>query len=140
MNPGTYIVTGSGGMTVGANGSISGSGVFIYFANSATFTATGKPTVNLSPSSSGDYAGFLMWQDSKDTTGPSFGGSTGTTYDGVLYFPGANLTLFGNATSYSTGIVVAGALTLSGTPNVTLKGAASLPPGVHVFKNANLVE
>lgn len=139
---GQYIITGPGGFSVSGNPTITGSNVFIYFANSATFNATGTPTVNLSPSSSGSYAGILMWQDAADTNtnGPSFGGNTGTSYNGVLYFPSDNLTFFGHNTTYSAGIVVAKALTLSGTPNVTLNGQASLPPGVHVFKNANLVE
>jgi hypothetical protein len=145
MAPGTYIVTGSNGMSVGGNGSITANGVTIYFSKAGssgdTFTATGTPNINMTPPPAGQaYAGILMYQNPLDTSGPQLGGNTGANYGGVLYFPSAQVTFYGNNTTMSTGIVVADALALSGNPTVNLQGQAGLPTGVNVVKTAVLVE
>lgn len=146
MASGTYIVTGSNGMSVGGNGTINApaNGVTIYFSGTGstggTFTAVGTPTINMTPSTTGTYAGILMYQNPADTQGPQLGGNTGASYAGVLYFPSANVTFYGNNTTVSTGIVIADSLSLSGNPTVNLQGAAGLPSGVNLVKVAVLVE
>jgi hypothetical protein len=137
---GTYYVTGAGGLTVGGNGTINATNTTIFFDGTATFTAVGTPTINMAPPSTGTYAGILMYQTPSDISGPSFGGNTGATYGGVLYFPKAQVTFFGNNTTLNTGIVIADALALSGNPTVNLQGQLGLPTGVSVIKNAILVE
>src|SRR5580700_8043513 len=148
---GIYYITGSGGVTFNGAGTVSSAagGVMFYFTcttncpNGGTFNATGggdKADIELSPMSSGTYAGILAYQNPADTTGPSFGGDDSSSFGGVLYFPTAELTFFGNGTSYSTGIVIADALALSGHPTVSLLGQAGLPAGVNILANAVLVE
>jgi Putative Flp pilus-assembly TadE/G-like len=142
FNPGTYIITG-GNFTMNGNATIVGNGVTFYFANGATFDATGGGNnldIQFTPPTSGPYAGVLMYQDPADTNGPSFGGDNQSNFGGALYFPNSQVTFFGNGTSNSTGLIVAGSLALSGHPTVNLLGSASLPPGVTVVKNAILVE
>jgi len=145
FSPGTYIIDGPGGLTIPGNANISGNGVFFYFTGTATINMTGNPVVNLSAPSTGTYAGILMWQDRLDTntTGPSFGGTSGTQYNGILYFPSDQVTFYGTNNSLSVGVVVADSLVLSGTPNVTFNGApgvpGGLPPGFTVG-TATLVE
>lgn len=90
-----------------------------------------------------------MYQDPLDTnvgpapSGPSLGGNSGSTFNGILYFPKDQLTFYGNNSSYSVGVVVADSLALSGNPTVNLNGASSvpggLPPGFTVG-SATLVE
>jgi Putative Flp pilus-assembly TadE/G-like len=145
FNPGTYIINGAGGgnFTINGNAAITGSGVTFYFTNGATIDATGggsKLDIQLSPPTTGTYAGILMYQDPADTSGPSLGGDDSSKFAGALYFPKSQVTFFGNGTSNSTGIVVAGSIALSGHPTLTLQGSAGLPPGVTVIKNAILVE
>ena len=143
FNPGTYVIDTSAGFNVKGNATISGSGVTFYFTNGATIDATGggnRLDFQLSPPTSGQYAGILFYQDPNDSAGPQLGGDNQSSFGGVLYFPKAQLTFFGNSVSYNTGIVVADAIALSGNPTVNLEGKAGLPAGVSVIKNAVLVE
>ncbi|HEV2616975.1 MAG TPA: pilus assembly protein TadG-related protein [Candidatus Acidoferrales bacterium] len=153
FNPGVYVITGSPGgggcpsdcLVIPGNSTISGSGVMFYFTNDATIDMTGTPTINLSPPTSGTYAGMLMYQDPADTSntapnGPRLGGDTGSSFTGALYFPSDNLTFFGNNTSFSVGMVVTDSFSLSGNPTVNLTGDVGLGPGVGLVKNAVLVE
>jgi Putative Flp pilus-assembly TadE/G-like len=142
FNPGVYVVNG-GNFTLKGNATISGSGVTFYFTNGATIDATGggnRLDFNLSPPTSGQYAGILFYQDPNDHSGPQLGGDNNSQFKGALYFPGAQLTFFGNSVNYTTGIVVAEAVALSGNPTVNLLGTAGLPPGVNIVTVATLVE
>lgn len=147
FNPGTYIINGTGGcpgacLNIPGNAAISGSGVTLYFTNGATINITGTPDIQLSPPTSGTYAGILMYQDPADTNtnGPRLGGDNGSNFTGALYFPSDNLTFFGNNTSFSVGMVVTDSFSLSGNPTVNLTGNVGLGPGVGLVKNAVLVE
>jgi hypothetical protein len=143
FNPGTYIVDTSAGFTLKGNATISGSGVTFYFTDGATINAAGGGNnldFQLSPPTSGQYAGILFYQDPSDSAGPQLGGDNNSTFSGALYFPKAQLTFFGNNVTYSTGVVVADAISLSGNPTVNLLGQAGMPPGVSLIKNAILVE
>ena len=130
FNPGIYIINGPGGLSIGANATVTGSGVMFYFTNGATVNMVGTPTVQLTAPSTGPYGGILFYQDPADTAGPTLGGNTGSSYNGILYFPSANLTFFGNSTTFSVGIVIADAITLSGNPTLNLQGQAGLPGGL----------
>jgi hypothetical protein len=142
FNPGIYVVTG-GTFSLTGNSSLIGSGVMFYFTNGATINATGggnKLDIQFSPMTTGQYKGILFYEDPADTASPSLGGDNKSFFDGILYFPKKNLTFFGNNTSYATGMVVAGAITLSGNPTVNFQGTAALPPGVTIVSSAHLVE
>jgi Putative Flp pilus-assembly TadE/G-like len=143
MNPGIYYVDSSGGMTFNGAGTVIGDGVTVYFTNGATINATGggnKLDIQLSPPTSGPYAGVLFYQDPNDTAAPSLGGDNNSFFKGILYFPKSQLTFFGNNVSYATGIVVADAIALSGNPTVNFQGIAGLPAGVTIVSSATLVE
>jgi hypothetical protein len=156
---GDYIIDGGGSnncnsacLNIPANATITGNGVMFYFTNSSTANITGTPAINLTAPSSGPYAGILMYQDPTDKNtgpapqGPTLGGNSGSSYDGILYFPSDQLTFFGNANSgdcaagVSAGIVVADSLAMSGHPTVCLEGKAGLPPGTDPILDAVLVE
>ena len=155
FSPGLYIFDGNTGigtnnLTIPGNSTITGNGVTFYFTNDATIDVTGTPTINLTaPGPEGTYPGILMWQDKNDTNvgpapnGPTLGGNNGSQFNGILYFPSDQLTFYGNNVSYSVGVVISNSLALSGNPDVTFNGAASvpggLPPGFTVG-NAHLVE
>lgn len=149
FNPGVYVFDGSG-LTCSGTPTINGTGVMFYFTGTATYNCVGNVTTNLvapspsnCPSCPSEYDGMLMYQDPNDTTGPSVGGDNTENYAGVLYFPGTQLTFFGNSGSTDTAMVVAQAFGFSGHPTVNLEGPAGLPPGVNnvtAIKNAVLVE
>ena len=140
FNPGTYIFDGSSGLSCSGTPTIRGTGVTFYFTGSATYNCNGNTDVQLTAPTSGTYAGILMYQNPADTVGPQIGGNDTSFFKGVLYFPKAQVTFYGNNSSYAIGIVVADALALSGNPTVNLQGSAGLPPGVSIITNAILVE
>jgi len=151
LSPGIYYIDGAAGVTFNGAATVNGNGVMFYFtcpsgqtscSSGPTIDATGGGNnldMQLSPPTSGPYAGVLFYQNPNDTTGPALGGDNNTSLQGALYFPKARLTFFGN-NNFSAGIVVAGAVALSGSPTVNLQGSAGLPPGVNLIWNAILVE
>ena len=104
LNSGTYIIEG-GGFTVSGNASVSGSGVMIVNAGSnypdhggnfGSITLSGNGTFNLSPPTTGTYAGILIFQPRDNTKALSFSGNaSGMT--GTIYAPAAQLAESGNA-------------------------------------------
>jgi hypothetical protein len=159
FSPGIYIIDGTGSgcssqsLNIPGNATITGDGVMFYFTNSSTIDMTGTPTINLTapnaancPACPSEYTGILMYQDPNDTNvgpspnGPRLGGDTGSSFNGVLYFPNDQITFYGNNTSFSVGVVISQSLALSGNPTVTLEGPAGLPPGTNLILHAVLVE
>lgn len=149
FNPGVYVFDG-GGISCSGTPTINGTGVMFYFTGTATYNCVGNVITNLvapsptnCPSCPSEYDGMLMYQNPNDTNGPSVGGNSTENYAGVLYFPGSELTFFGNNGSTNTAMVVAQAFAFSGNPTVNLQGPAGLPSGVSnvsAIKNAVLVE
>lgn len=148
FSPGVYIINGAvngGNLSIGANATVTGTGVMFYFTNGATVNMTGTPNVNLSAptaltGANAQYNGILYYQDPNDTSGPTITGNSTNTYDGVMYFPKALVTFQGNASIGDIALVVADALALSGHPTVNLLGAAGLGNATNFIKDAVLVE
>ncbi len=144
FQPGLYYINGSGGLQFNGGGGVTGSGVMFYFTGSASINAVGPGNaldeVNLTPPTSGTYTGLLFYQDPSDTTSPTLGGRSRSTFAGISYFPSVELTFWGPRAQ--AGVVIANALALSGHPRVTvdIEGPASLPPGTDFLAVATLVE
>jgi hypothetical protein len=107
MNPGIYVIAG-GGFSVTGNGSVSGSGVMIYNAGSNynggsgnTFggiTLSGNGTINLTAPTTGPFAGIVLFQSRDNLKAMSLSGNdTAGLSNGIVYAPGALLTISGNA-------------------------------------------
>jgi hypothetical protein len=172
FDPGVYVLTDTaqdnGGLSCNGNSSLQGNGVMFYFMNNATVNCQGTSSMNFTapspdncPSCPSQYDGILMWQDGSDgdlaqtvtfsnAKGPRLGGTSGSVFNGTLYFPSAQVTFYGNdntsggcgagAAAQTVGILVSDALALSGRPNLCLLGSSGLPPGTDFLKNAILVE
>ena len=104
MAPGIYIIEG-GGFSVSGNASVTGSGVMIVNAGSnypgtggtyGSISLGGNATFNLSPATSGTYAGIVFFQPSDNTKAMTVTtNASGIT--GTIYAPGAALSESGNA-------------------------------------------
>ena len=166
FNPGIYIIDGSsGGLNIGANAVVTGTGVMFYFTNGSTVSTNGTATVNLTapsatncPSCPTQYDGILFYQDPADTNtgvnpstgtgkcppgslgGPSLGGNSGSAYNGVVYFPADQLWLFGNSGTIDLAMTVTDSLCMSGNATFNMQGASGLPPGVTILTHPVLVE
>jgi hypothetical protein len=147
FSPGTYIIDGTTGISCSGTPTIVGTGVTFYFTNGATWNCTGNDLITLTAPTSGTYTDILMYQNPAYPSNPSLGGNTGSTYNGILYFPTAEVTFYGNSTGnnggITTDIVVAASVNFFGNPIVYLAGIAGLPappPPVFTVGSATLVE
>ncbi len=131
MNAGTYIIEG-GGFTVTGNAVVNGSGVFIFntgsnYPNSGGnfggITVSSNGTCNLSASSTGTYAGILIFQPRQNTLALSLSGNAVAGLSGLIYIPSAALSMSGNA--QLPGTVVADTVNLGGNATLTRTAAGS---------------
>ena len=159
FQPGVYVVSG-GDFNCNGSPTITGTGVMFYFTQGATINCTGSaqidltaPTASNCPACPAQYDGILMYQDPADTTngvgnacppgsakGPQLGGNTGSTYNGVLYFPADQVWLFGNSGTISFDVVVTDSVCMSGNATFNMNGTAGLPTPIPSLTNAVLVE
>ena len=130
MSGGIYIILG-GGFSVSNTASIAGNGVMIFNAGSeypstggtyGSITLSSTGTYNLSPATSGTYAGVVLFQPPDNTKSVSASANAkGIT--GTIYAPAAQLS------ETSSGAVDASlifdTLTISGNGSVTGANAAS---------------
>ena len=151
MNPGIYYISAPGSVSFAGVATVKGSGVMFYLqngtnpSNGASIDMVGPGSqvsnIQLSAPTSGPYAGILVFQDQGDDKNAKIGGDNNSFFDGALYFPEGQLTLFGNAGGgFNVAIVDADAVVLGGSTTVNLLGSAALPAGVNLIKNATIVE
>jgi len=116
FNPGQYVIS-SGNLTLNGTNGMSGAGVTFYLGpNAGGITVNGSDTTNLTAPTSGTFAGILFFQNPSDTSAATFNGSNGTTFNGAIYLPKAQVTMNGsNSTSAAYTILVANNLVLNGT-------------------------
>ena len=137
MNPGLYVLTGNNSVN---GATITGSGVTIYVASSATGIDFHGSKLTLSACttscSGGAVAGVLYYQVPANTSSLTLAGPTGS-YSGLIYAPTSSVTYDGNAGSGYT-VMVFDDWTLNGTGGgMTF---ASPPPNQSIIKEASLAE
>jgi hypothetical protein len=131
---GTYVLVG-GGLKIGSGVNATGTGVTFFNTIPGTNTNLYRPilintsgTVNFSAPTSGDNKALLFYQDPRvgwrANNGSSISTSSTSQFEGILYFPGTDLTYTGNSSSSSpTGgytILIAYNLTISGSSRVNV--------------------
>jgi hypothetical protein len=144
FSSGVYSITGGSGFSDNGSGTLTGNGVMFY-NTAGTINLNGSNTINLtapttSNAATGQVAGMLFWQASSDTSGPSFNGSNSSVLEGILYFPGAQITMNGNNSLALYTIVVAQSLRMNGNNSLTTSANTSGLTGGSPIKNALLVE
>jgi len=121
LNPGVYVV--KNGVSIGAQASMSGTGVTIYI-QSGGVTMTGGATVSLTAPTTGSWQGILFYQDRADTTDSNLVGGSGQLMNGVLYFPDNHLTYTGGTAVNATQTTIV-SKTLSMVGNSFISAAAT---------------
>jgi hypothetical protein len=134
MTSGVYIMAG-GGLAVASNGRLSGAGVMIYntcavppASGPCTLTGSaGYGTINFgsnntvsvsAQTASGPeptYQGIVLFQDRMNSVGVLINAGGAGLLDGLIYAPGATLSMSGTADLVHSQLVV-GAVSLSGGP------------------------
>jgi hypothetical protein len=145
LNSGIYYVNSSAGVSFSGSATVKGSGVMFYLTNNAKISTDGGggrvSNIQLTAPPSGTYAGILIFQDPNDFQSAKMGGDNNSFFDGALYFPEGQLTLFGGAGGgFNVAVVDADQVILGNNTVVNLEGSAALPPGVNLITNATIVE
>jgi hypothetical protein len=139
LSPGIYYMEG-GGFSATGNVSVTGSGVMIYNApnsSSDTINLTGNTVLNLSPMTSGTYAGITIFQARASTAAVSLTGNSGSKITGTIYAAGAAVDLTGNTNTQIGSQYITSSLDITGNSSFSV-GAAGAP--VAQVRNFGLVE
>lgn len=125
LNPGIYVISG-GSLHFESGTQKGGNGVFFYLVNGASLTIDNGANPTLSAPTSGTYQNTLLYQPSSNTTTVNFQGGSTTNINGIIYAPGANVTV-GNGSSSTLNLgIVAQSLTLNGGCNLTSTNAPDM--------------
>jgi Flp pilus assembly protein TadG len=122
LMPGIYYLQGGDFAMSGAS-SVTGTGVMIYNDNGGGKMAlSSSGTINLTPPTSGPYAGIGIYQNRSSTQRIDLSGSSGSSVTGTIYAAGAMLNLSGSSGSSQVGsqlicydLVLSGSATLEVT-------------------------
>jgi hypothetical protein len=122
MSAGTYVFTGN--LDLGGNGSLTGTGVTMYFAGpngQLGGPGNGNTTLNLTaPDDGSTYSGILIYQDRTDANLAEFNGTPITNLTGIIYIPDAALEFSGNTTSNLTTDLIVNQFILQGNTTVNI--------------------
>jgi hypothetical protein len=141
--PGTYVFmqavnVGSGSLTNTQDSS--GSGVTFYFAGpSGALTMNSAGHADLTPETTGTYAGILMFQSATDTNSMIINSDSTSVWQGAIYLPNASLTINGQGNAAAFTILDVKDLTVSGTFTIG-DNFSSLPGGPPIPISATLTE
>ena len=98
MQPGIYYMDG-GGFAFTGQGGMQASGVMIVNApnkSSDVVNISGSGAINLTPPTTGLYAGISLWQSRSSTNTVSVTGNGGSILEGTFYVAGGTLNVTGN--------------------------------------------
>jgi hypothetical protein len=148
LNPGRYILVGSGLSTQSTNSNIKGDNVFIYntfdptsnkpsIKNYGPVDISAGSTVDLKASNTGTYAGILIFEDrNAPASSDDYGGNSDTVYQGTIYAKKAAVKMHGTSQTNSMyTIVVADTINIVGTADFK-NNYSLLPTGSPVTKVA----
>jgi prepilin-type N-terminal cleavage/methylation domain-containing protein len=133
FDPGTYIfcksLSVSGSLTSGAGG------VLLYFVGTGSLSVTGN--IDVSPQTTGRYAGLVLWQDKSDPTTLQVCCSNNAvaSFRGTVYAPSAVVSLH-NGTIYVRALIALAVSWSGGGNGGTSIGA--IPPGLAIASPATL--
>lgn len=141
LNPGVYYVSG-GDFRINAGANVSGSGVMIYLASGAHANFNGNSTVNLSPSSSGAYAGVLFFGDRNGSGSNTFNGNNTSSLTGDIYFPTQQVSYLGNFSGAGGGCthIIADTVSWSGSTTLSVNCANQGMKNIPARQSVKLVE
>ncbi|MGA8087729.1 MAG: pilus assembly protein TadG-related protein [Terracidiphilus sp.] len=124
------VTIGSGLYTVGGNLSLTGSGALtgssVTFYTLGSDTITGSGNMNLSAPTSGPYNGMLIYQPLSNTSAMALTGSGGDSVKGILYAPGAPVTLTGSGSMNVSLDMIVDTLKVTGSGSVNVTNYAAV--------------
>jgi RHS repeat-associated protein len=134
FNSGTYIVMG-GGLKITGSGGVTGSGVTFFITQGLGYkygpvSLTGSGNIKLTGPTSGPYYRMLLYQDPNLAAGlpaSAVTGSSTMTVQGVLYFPGSEISYTGSGNEGNCLLLIANTINLTGSANMNLGTCGTSP-------------
>lgn len=118
LNPGVYYFESN--MILDTGAVLNGTGVTIYLTGSAGINSNGSGSqFNLSAPSSGPQAGMLIWGSASDSSAVNLDAGSSSSFKGAIYLPDSQLTLNGDSTVTSYGMIYANAVMLNSSITLT---------------------
>ena len=128
--PGVYIFDGADLEIASQYAWLWGRGVTIIFMNGGLFTSGNGGYLDVTPQTTGPYAGITFFYDRDTTplgTQVKINGNANSTMEGVIYGPTIDLTYNGGATGYSECLqIITNTVTFAGTASLTNTGCEGL--------------
>lgn len=139
LKPGLYIIDG-GTFTVNAGAQLTGEGVTVFFANSASAKLLGNGDIDLSAPTSGPFKGLLFFA-SRHSTGVvhQITGNSESSLRGNLYMPTGSIEFTGNS-SVAGGCVQIVADRITFTGNSSMETCALEDDEILVGQTVSLIE
>jgi len=135
--PGTYVITGNGGvgLVFKGSGTITGAGVTFYMRGGSVQTAASQNLQLTAPSN-----GILFFQRTANNSTATIAATGGSKLQGALYFPNATLNLNGGANNTAQYMLLV-AKSLNINTNVRFRSNySSLPSGYSPIRSTALIE
>ena len=126
LQSGVYIL--QGGLSVSGSAALTSAapGVLLYITG-GSLDVGGSGSVNISPLTTGPWAGILVWQDKLDTGTISYSGASPLTLNGIVYAPTAQLNISGSAANPTLFALVVKSVFISGTGKIFVGNPSSTP-------------
>lgn len=115
MQPGIYYMKG-GPLSVAGGVTLTGSGVTIFMDNTSSnsqFQIAGGANVNLTPPTSGTYAGLTYFQDRSNSKTLSFSNGANITLKGTVYAAAAAMNFSGGTSNTYGSQIIADSMSIS---------------------------
>ena len=139
LAPGNYIITGP--IKINATAQITGTGVTIFIAPTASMTINGSASVNLVAPTTGTYQGFLFAALPGYTQTLSMNGSGDISMTGIIYAPESEEVIYSGNSSAAGECVRIVAATISFTGNSKFKADCSseIPQEPMIYDGVRIV-
>jgi type II secretory pathway pseudopilin PulG len=118
--------TNNGGITIKS----AAGGVLIY-TTGGSFVVSGGSSINIAAQTTGPYAGIALWQAAADTNAVTFNNGGTIVISGVLYAPGAQLSIVGGAIAPAIDIVVVKTIDISNSGDLVVGTPSAIPLSIN---------
>jgi Flp pilus assembly protein TadG len=130
LSPGTHYFVGAV-VTATGSSSLKGNNVTLVFDATSTFVFSGNATISLSGTTTGPLAGFVIAAARDNILTFTISTTSARVLEGVIYIPNALLNVLGTgvvADAAAWTVIVAKAISVSGTANLTLNAGYDASP------------
>lgn len=147
LEPGTYIIDG-GDFNIGSQSNIQGDGVTIILtaddpSNIGNMDINGGADVDLSPPTTGDYTGVLIYQDQAAEyaeNANTINGGSNMALNGAVYFPSQEVRFLGNSgNSSGCTMLIGDKVTFTGNNTTTITNDDAVCTALGVKKPARTI-